>query len=242
MKIPALTLTLLAAGPLWAAGVCERHADAAPPAVVELYTSEGCSSCPAADRWLSTLKGRDDVLALAFHVDYWDRLGWTDRFASAAASARQRELARARRETGVYTPQVLVNGRDWRGWPALPPGRPAGTVSLALARDGQQLVAAVGPATGASAPASLSGYWAVLEDGHASRVSAGENDGATLRHDHVVRLYRPLAPWPAAQAQRFSIDVLPDAPGHARRVAFVVEDAATRVPVQALALGGCRGP
>ncbi|MBN8509702.1 MAG: DUF1223 domain-containing protein [Burkholderiales bacterium] len=114
MKAAALLLSI-AALPLPAAAVtCERSAAARPPLVVELYTSEGCSSCPPADRWLSTLKGREDVLPLAFHVGYWDRLGWVDRFATQATTARQYALARALGASNVYTPQVVVQGRDWR--------------------------------------------------------------------------------------------------------------------------------
>ena len=234
MKIPLLALLgIVVAGPLWAAVTCEVRSGATPPTVVELYTSEGCSSCPPADRWLSTLKGRDDVLALAFHVDYWDRLGWADRFASAAATARQGELAGAMKSSTVYTPQVVANGRDWQRWPALPTDRPAGSVTLALARDGQQVTADVGAARGGR----LAGYWVVLEDGHRSRVTAGENSGENLQHDHVVRLYRPVAAWSAAEPQRFTLDVLPGVPEHPRRVAFVVVDPVTLRPLQALALG-----
>ena len=110
--------------------------------LVELYTSEGCSSCPPADRWLSTLKGRPDVLAAAFHVAYWDHLGWRDRFASAAFTARQSQLQRSSGARHVYTPQVLVNGRDWRRWPELP-GAPAEppVVHIRLERESETKVA-----------------------------------------------------------------------------------------------------
>jgi len=88
-------------------------------AVVELYTSEGCSSCPSADRWLSRLievpKDELDVLALAFHVDYWDYLGWKDRFSSAANTRRQRQLGTNNQQSTIYTPEFFVNGREVRG-------------------------------------------------------------------------------------------------------------------------------
>src|SRR5215472_15938734 len=80
------------------------------PAVVELFTSEGCSSCPPADAYLGELAGRPDVLALAFHVDYWDDLGWRDRFGLSQAVERQRNYARSLRLGSVYTPQVVVDG------------------------------------------------------------------------------------------------------------------------------------
>lgn len=215
--------------------VCQAHSPAQAPTVVELYTSEGCSSCPPADRWLSTLKGRADVLPLAFHVTYWDRLGWPDRFATSESTARQWELARRSGSAQVYTPQVLVNGRDWRNWPELPAKRPALAIQVTLSREGDALKAEIPPAAGA--PARLAGYWAVLEDRHESRVQRGENAGETLRHDHVVRLYRPVEAWDARSAQLWRLSVSPGVPEHPRRVAFVVTDAQTGAPLQAVTLG-----
>lgn len=229
MKTAALCL-LAAVAPLWvdAAG-CERSAGVRPPLVVELYTSEGCSSCPPADRWLSSLKGRDDLLPLAFHVGYWDRLGWVDRFATREITDRQYVLARAMGARNVYTPQVVVQGSDWRRWPALPFVAAAAPMPLKLVRDGEQVTAEVG-----AAPGRWTGYWAVLEDGHRSRVSAGENRGETLAHDHVVRLYQPVGEWEGAR--RFALALpLVDA-AHPRRVAFVVARADDLRPVQALSL------
>jgi hypothetical protein len=227
----ALLATLLP-GLALAQPTCSADSRAQPPAVVELYTSEGCSSCPPADRWLSALKGRPDVLALAFHVSYWDRLGWPDRFANAATTERQYQLQRAGGWPYVYTPQVLLNGRDLRGWrgAALPP-LPASPVSLTLAREGPAVHATV-RSPGAR---PLAGYWAVLEDGHASRIKAGENAGETLRHDHVVTLYRPVPAW-ASATQRFALD-LPPAGSNPRRIVFVVTEPEGATPLQALALG-----
>ena len=216
-----------------AAPLCRAEAVGAPPTVVELYTSEGCSSCPPADRWLSTLKGRPDVLALAFHVNYWDRLGWPDRFASPELTARQHELAQRAGSRQVYTPQVVAGGRDWRNWPQLPAAA-ASNVSLTLSREGDNVTAQVTAAPGAAG--QLAGYWAVLEDQHLSRVRAGENAGETLRHDHVVRLYKPVPAWAAANGGSLQLSVSRGVPEHPRRVAFVVTDAATGKPLQALAL------
>jgi hypothetical protein len=173
------------------------------------------------------------VLALAFHVNYWDRLGWADRFASPAATARQVELSRAD-GSGVYTPQVRVNGRDWRGWPRLPPvDTGTAAVQLSLEREADTVTATVQPLPGRR----LAGYWAVLEDGHASAVKAGENAGETLRHDHVVRLLRPVAAWAGGDGLRTQIEVSRGDPAFPRRVVFVVTDAASQRPLQALALG-----
>ncbi|HEX7689005.1 MAG TPA: DUF1223 domain-containing protein, partial [Burkholderiaceae bacterium] len=91
------------------------------PAVVELYTSEGCSSCPPAERWLARLAGRDDVIALAFHVDYWDGLGWKDRFAQPQFTQRQDASRRTSGARFAYTPQVILDGRDTPAWSALGP-------------------------------------------------------------------------------------------------------------------------
>lgn len=227
---PALFTLLLACGP---AAACSADSAAATPTVVELYTSEGCSSCPPADRWLSTLKGRPDVLALAFHVNYWDHLGWQDRFATAEGTQRQRALARAAGQASVYTPQVRVNGVDQRAGTALPAAQPS-RVRVTLARDGDE--ARVTVAALAQGPSRLAGWWAVLEDGHASRVRAGENAGETLRHDHVVRLYRPVADWAAGDGLQARLALPAATPGAARRIAFVVADPATQRPLQALAL------
>jgi hypothetical protein len=224
--------TVAAAAP---AGVCQAQSPVVPPTVVELYTSEGCSSCPPADRWLSTLKGRPDVLALAFHVTYWDRLGWPDRFATPEATARQRELAHLAGSSQVYTPQVRVAGRDWQIWPKLPaPGTDSG-VRVALQREGETVTAQIAAMPGSAA--QRSGYWAVVEDGHQSAVKAGENAGETLHHDGVVRLYKPVGNWTASAGQRLQLTVSRGDPAYPRRVVFVVTDAATAQPLQAVALG-----
>ncbi len=234
MKTLALTLAALVQAAHAAGTVCQARSGASPPLVVELYTSEGCSSCPPADRWLSTLKGRSDVLPLAFHVTYWDRLGWPDRFALAEATARQYQLARASGQNNVYTPQVIAAGQDWRNWPRLPAAAPAGGPQVTLVREGERVSVQV--AAAASGPLQLAGYWAVLEDGHQSAVRAGENAGETLRHDHVVRLYRPVPAWASASGSSAELTVSRGASTTPRRVVFVVTDAATQRPVQAAVL------
>jgi hypothetical protein len=218
------------------AQTCSARSTATAPTVVELYTSEGCSSCPPADKWLSTLKGKPDVLALAFHVNYWDRLGWVDRFASAEATSRQHQLAQIAGSSQVYTPQVVVGGRDWRQWPQLPSSAKANTenaLTVNLQREGETVVAQIAAAPGSR---QLAGYWAVLEDGHESKVKAGENSGETLRHDHVVRLYKPVEAWHASAGQRAELKVSRGEERYPRRVVFVVTDAVTARPMQAVAL------
>ena len=235
-RLVACAAALIAAAPqTQAADTCRTQSRPQPPAVVELFTSEGCSSCPPADRWASRLKGRDDVLVLGFHVTYWNRLGWPDRFANAQTTERQYLLQRAMGAPYVYTPQVVANGKDLRAWSSskLEP-LPASPITVTLEREGNAVRASIG---GAAPSQRLAGYWAVLEDGHSSRVKAGENAGETLAHDHVVTLYRPVAEWDATASPRsFTID-LPPATSASRRVAFIVTDAAGAKPMQAVALG-----
>ena len=233
--LPALLAASLAA-PALASPRCEAHARGPAPTVVELYTSEGCSSCPPAEAWLNTLTGRPDVLALAFHVTYWDYLGWTDRLASPEGTERQRALARSDGQRGVYTPQVRVSGQDWRRWPQLPSAAAGPTPSLHISRDGDTYTARVA-AWPQALERSLAGYWVVLEDGHRTQVRAGENSGSTLRHDHVVRAYRPVPAWLPAVDQQSRLTLPNVVSAHPRRVAFVVVGADGRRPLQAAVLG-----
>jgi hypothetical protein len=216
-----------------------------PRRVVELYTSEGCNSCPPADQWLAALPRDGSVLALAFHVDYWDDLGWRDHFADPAYTARQRALQSTSGARFIYTPQFVVDGRDFPGWRYLAPASigsgalPTAPASLRLRRDGMQLVAEVGAASGG---ARLAGYWALLEDGHQSQVGAGENAGHLLRHEHVVRRYAPVGPWAADSPRQWTWPVPMAAAGHAAQAVFVLTDASGARPLAAQQLSlapGC---
>ena len=241
-----LSATLLAALPALAqttapGASCQAHSGERQAMVVELYTSEGCNSCPPADRWLSTLKGKPEVLAAAFHVDYWDRLGWVDRFGSPKNTERQAEQQRTAGAGFSYTPQVLVNGRDWRGAPTLPALESKAVVQIDLKRiDERQVAVHVAPLRGA--PARLALWWARLEDGHVSAIGAGENHGVTLRHDHVVRQYGRQPAWAVAGSDGAAQDLRLDAAqngegGRKARLLVVVTDAATGAPLQAAQLG-----
>lgn len=235
----ALGQALPATAQAGAPGRCQTQSPAQQVLLLELYTSEGCNSCPPADRWLSTLRGRPDVLAAAFHVDYWDRLGWTDRFGHATHSARQAEQVRRVAAGFAYTPQVLANGRDWRGWPTLPVLAGPARVHIALQRlDAQRVQATLTPAAGA--PPRLALWWALLEDGHRSAVGAGENRGALLQHDHVVRHYQAHPAWTAQAGQPMQL-LLPAAStgegGRAARLLLVVTEGSGGPPLQAAMLG-----
>ena len=222
-------------------GSCTARSGTATVAVVELYTSEGCSSCPPADRWLSTLTAQRDVVALAFHVDYWDNLGWKDPFASPAFTARQSQQQVVNGSRYSYTPQVTINGVDTRHWPRLrapitvPPV--ASPVQVQLSRDGDRYTAVVQAAAGA--PVRVGAYWAVTENALVSQVKRGENGGSTLAHDFVVRDYRPVAPWATADGTKTLSFSPPPAPegSRPRQVNLVVFDADGGRPVQAVKLG-----
>ncbi|MSU24552.1 MAG: DUF1223 domain-containing protein [Opitutus sp.] len=159
-------------------------------ALIELYTSEGCSSCPPAERWLGTL--RDDpalwknFVPVAFHVDYWNRLGWPDRFATREFTARQYAQAAAWSSGSVYTPCFVREGVEWR-----PRGEkisaPVGALAGALTAsyDGAVLRAEFAPAL-PRAGERFEIYAALLGGGIVSKVTGGENSGETLRHEFVA--------------------------------------------------------
>ena len=185
------------AAPSPAAGRCAVASGPQTTPLVELYTSEGCSSCPPANRWLSTTvpSATTGALALAFHVDYWDRLGWHDRFAAAAFTERQYDAKRANRARFVYTPQVLLQGRDWTGYRAdaasslaAVRARPA-RAAITLAAASREGTIAIDATTTVGTPADRADarlFVALVDSGHVSDVKAGENTGIRLVHDHVV--------------------------------------------------------
>ena len=241
LSLAATGLAVLGHAAARAGDTCTASSTRVVAPVVELYTSEGCNSCPPADRWLSKLKSDPAVVALAFHVDYWDRLGWKDRFASAAFTDRQARQQSTNGARFSYTPQVVVDGRDRTDWSSASlqstPRVPA-PVDVTLARDGERFVATV--VAQASAPKRLAAYWAVTEQGHVSAVKAGENEGVTLHHDFVVRDYEPVAAWTAAGGAGETLRFKPKTPAdaaHPRSVNLVVVDAASGKPVQAVKIG-----
>ncbi len=209
-------------------------------ALVELFTSEGCSSCPPADRWLSAL-ARDPrlwsaLVPVAFHVDYWDYIGWPDRFASREFSQRQRQHARHGALSSVYTPGFVVHGREWRGWfrrPVLdlsdPP--PAGILELRIAANGQ---VQAGYSAVQESPEPLELHLAVLGFGLSTEVRAGENEGRTLSHDFVVLGYA-RTPMSRAGARFAASGALPQARVAAprRAVAAWVSPPGDPAPLQA---------
>ena len=223
----------------WAATPrCEVQSGPQRTPVIELFTSEGCSSCPPADQWLSSLKSTS-VVAQAFHVGYWDYIGWVDRFATTANTQRQRELANTNHLSSIYTPQLVRNGRDWPQWrgassrPNGPASADAARATITLQRtDGtDQFSARVTPAEGV---AQWSAYWTVTEHGHNSRVKAGENRGEFLQHDFVVRQYTPVGRYQGAQTLGFV--AIAETAAHPRQINLVIQDPKTGDPLQAVSL------
>ena len=225
-----------------AASACSARSGATVPVIVELYTSEGCSSCPPADRWLSALKSRPGVVALAFHVDYWDSLGWKDRFAQPQFTQRQNATQHTSGARFAYTPQVIVDSRDAPDWPSLGvatlQGRTPAVVALELDHDASGLALTVSPGSGA--PARLSGYVAVVDDGLQTHVGGGENRGEMLHQDGVVREFLP---WNLVGTQASTLHFASTAalePGTTRHWVAVATDGAYGKPVQAVTLACAR--
>ena len=208
--------------------------------LLELYTSEGCSSCPPADRWLRAL--RDDprlwreVVPVAFHVDYWDYIGWKDRFASPVYSNRQRDYARGRYVSTVYTPGFVLAGKEWRSWFTRPVLRLDNSLQigkLGLSVSGQQANVAFTPSVRLSA--ELEVHVAILGFDLKTEVRAGENGGRILEHDFVVLGYRRLAATRQASTYAASFS-LPDVkqPTERKAIAAWVSLRGDPRPIQAV--------
>jgi peptide-methionine (R)-S-oxide reductase len=164
-------------------------------ALLELFTSEGCSSCPPAEEWLSRYTQSErlwkDVVPVVFHVDYWDHLGWTDVFAKSEFSERQRDYAAVWGSPRIYTPGFVLNGAEWRGWreggkiPAA--SGDAGVLTLEVS--GGASVVRYKPSAGEDEKNALSAHVVVLGSVQSRKISAGENKGKTLAHEFVVLEY-----------------------------------------------------
>ena len=199
-------------------------------AVVELYTSEGCSSCPPADRWLSRLvKTPADelqVLALSFHVDYWNYLGWKDRFSSAEYTSRQRQLGANNRQRTIYTPEFFVNGMEARGSGNIlskieqANAEPAPlNLELTVSRDQTALVLEL-RSLADSDDGPLHHRYLVYENNLSTDVRRGENAGKILNHQQVVRhMSRALV---LRGENRHRIEIDPDWKGENIGVAVLV--------------------
>ncbi|PRX30061.1 hypothetical protein B0G75_10783 [Paraburkholderia sp. BL18I3N2] len=259
----ALT-TLVTSGLADAAGaICSAHSPAHRVALVELYSSEGCNSCPPADNWLSQWKNSgatQSIVPLALHVDYWNSLGWTDRFSQHRFTERQQALTDLAGGHTIYTPEIFVSGRELRSWSQRDSfesrigkvvAEPA-QANVALELKAQQAsgafdVTAQFTSKLADTAGQLDAYVAVYENSLSSQVGAGENSGVTLHHERVVRQWIGPVPLVAGDAQiRRDIriqDAVADAnlnaPADRFGVVAFVENAATGDVLQVAELAAC---
>ena len=209
--------------------------------VVELYTSEGCSSCPPADKWASTLKGvsaNGGAVVQAFHVGYWDYIGWVDRFAAPAYTQRQREIAAKNNLRSIYTPQAVLDGKDWPRWGGKPDNKDPARAAISLKQVGTDQFEASVTTLPALLSNNWSAYWTITEHGHNSKVLSGENKGEFLKHDFAVRQLVQAGEYKATDtaAQKLKFSSIAATPGHQRQVNLVVFDAKTGKTMQAVSL------
>jgi hypothetical protein len=240
------------------AATCIRQSPAHTVALIELYTSEGCSSCPPADRWLGELPRRfaaDQVVPLALHVDYWDYLGWRDPFAAPQFTQRQRALSRSGGRSFVYTPAVFAGMKEFRGWSDRDdfarhvkaindqPARADIALEFGEAQAGAATVTArfSVPAI-ADRAAGLEGIVVLYENRLTSEIRAGENRGETLHHDFVVRYWSDPVTIDARTGRaelRANIDLPPDWNRARLGAAAFVQAAPAGDVLQAVAIPRC---
>jgi hypothetical protein len=206
-------------------------AGGASPVVVELFTSQGCSSCPPADEYLGELSGRNDVIPLAFHVDYWNYIGWVDPYATKEMTQRQKDYARTLNQRYVYTPEMVVNGAahevgsDRHGVGKLidaarKTAKEGPSLDVTLGDDGKiHTRVGAGPAAGAAT------VWLIKFDRkHTTSVARGENEGRTLADYQVVRSFRELGAWTGAPVEFAYSAKDPDDPGDGGCAVLVQRD------------------
>lgn len=256
--LTATLVALVTMGSAQAATQCAAQSGTRTVALLELYTSEGCSSCPPADKWVSRLAAagfsRERVVPLALHVDYWDYIGWKDRYANPIYSGRQREMARVGGSGFVYTPQVMLSGKDFRGGSNAKLGEavnninqklPKASIALALNQASPQLLELAGNVVVPHAPdrAQAQVYLALYENGLYNEVKAGENRGEKLAHDYVVReLVGPLAMEAGGRLNLMrNLNLKPEWKAKDSGIAVFVQNGKTGEVLQALALPLCSG-
>ncbi len=215
MRRPLSLLVLICALGLPSLAAAQRS-----PVVLELYTSQGCSSCPAADALFGELAGQTGVIALALHVDYWDYLGWKDSFGQAAHTKRQRGYAKKARERSIYTPQIVIEGVDRAigsdrervlALIAAHQSQPA-PITLALQRDADRLRIEVDPVGGRRVgPATV--YLVRFATKGAVDIEHGENAGHTLPFTHAVTDWTAVAQWDGITPAEFELEVTGPEPG-----------------------------
>ena len=245
-----LSLVNLAIQPAIAAE-CSAKSGAQTVPLLELYTSEGCSSCPPADKWMSGIK-TDKVTPLAFHVDYWDYIGWKDKFSKAEYSDRQRKTAAFGGAGFVYTPQFVMNGRDFKGWDNSRLSQSVEASQKLASRANLSLnvvTEANGDITLKSTAQTVKPndaknsdiFVAIYENKLVSQVKAGENSGSTLKHDYVVRDF--FGAYQLSNQNEFSknFTLKPEWKGRDGGAVIFVQNSQTGEILQSLALPFCKG-
>ena len=227
-------LTAMFAAVLYAHGDTALQSGPKRVSVLELYTSEGCSSCPPAEAWLERLKSSprlwNTLIPVAFHVDYWDDLGWKDRFAKPEYTSRQRAYSVVWGNSSVYTPGFVLDGQEWQGWfsgdPLPDPGKqPTGTLELKISDKRASI-----EYSGAPGVKEVDVYLVPLEMDVSSEVLAGENRGRHLTHSFVALA---LASHRLThQSGKFQVELPFDYPS-ANAVAVWVTPAGSAQPIQA---------
>jgi hypothetical protein len=240
-------ITALAAGvPVAGMADCTVQSGPGTTALVELYTSEGCSSCPPADRMLGELRQDTRLVPLALHVGYWDYLGWHDPFAREDFARRQHWLVRLAGRRTVYTPQIFVNGEDVSRSDVIDAvrdinKRPAqADVRLQARGEGRDTLAVEATARSVVDGAAL--YVAVAENGLSTQVQAGENAGHRLPHEHVVRAWiGPIELRDGSASLQRSVSLAKDWRRSRLEVSAFVQDQHDGRILQAVGAGQCLG-
>lgn len=203
--------------------------------LIELFTSEGCSSCPSAEAWLSNLKNNprlwQDFVPIAFHVDYWDHLGWRDPFASKTWTERQADYSARWKSGSVYTPAFVLDGVAWRN-AALPPAATETVGVLKITISGERVTAAFKPATKAGRPYEI--HLARLGFALGTDVTAGENSGRKLVHDFVVLGLAKEGMKSGVKELRLPADSSKQAANSRSAIAAWVTEAGRMEPIQAV--------
>ncbi len=184
--------------------------------VVELYTSQGCSSCPPADAFLNKLAKRDDVIALGLHVDYWDYLGWKDELANPNYTARQRSYARVANSRTIYTPQMIIGGQhhvvghkvmEAMDHIARERAQNSG-VSVDLVRQGNRVVISAN----AARPANMTVVLVRYEPRISVAIRRGENAGKTIEYSNTVTQWQTVQKWNGSAPLSVAVDAAGDQP------------------------------
>ena len=246
----ASSLILCAFQSISFAAECSAKSGLTTVPLLELYTSEGCSSCPPADKWLSGQKNDPSKFTpLAFHVDYWDYIGWKDKFSKAEYSDRQRKTAAFGGAGFVYTPQFVMNGRDFKGWDnsrlsqSLAANQKiASRANLtldAVQENGKITLKTSAQTTNPADAKNVDVFVAIYENKLVSKVNAGENSGRELRHDYVVREF--FGAYQISNQNEFSKNFNLDAAWNKRDAGAVVfvQNSQTGEILQSLALKFC---